>query len=214
MPERDAVVRAFGAFEGHTWPALPGRTNHLHAGVLVPVVWDQAPRILAIVRAAHLRRHAREVGFPGGKPEAEDADITATALREAREELGFEHIEVLGRLSSFPLYTSDYRLEPTVGLVSDQQLIPEPAEVAEVLSVDIRAWLAREQWEGVPFEHEGGVAVSPVFEIDGHLMYGGTAHVLYEAFTVLAAAMDTPLPALSGRRYTPTDILTRALRNA
>ena len=36
--------------------------------------------------------------------------MRATALREANEEIGLEGAEVLGELSSIPLYTSDYRL--------------------------------------------------------------------------------------------------------
>ena len=77
------------------WPALPGRTNHLEAGVLVPLVWSDQPTILAILRAADLRRHANEVAFPGGKPEPEDSDIVATALREAGNRLFDGHESTL-----------------------------------------------------------------------------------------------------------------------
>lgn len=196
------------------WPALPGRTNHLEAGVLVPLVWDDRPRLLAILRSRHLRRHSGEVAFPGGKPEAQDVDIRATALREAREELGFDAIDVIGRLSSVPLYTSDFRLEPLVGLVSDAALVADPGEVAEVLPIDVREWLGRPQWEGAPFEMHGEHHLSPVFDLDGHVMYGGTAYVLLEALTVLAGAIGVDVPPMTGRRFTADDILARALRNA
>lgn len=210
----DRLRAVFRAHQPQRWPALPGRTNHLEAGVLVPVVWSAQPQVLAIVRAATLRRHANEVGFPGGKPEDGDADIEHTALREAREELGFGDIDVLGRLSSWPLYTSDYRLEPFVGLVSDTALVPEPEEVAKVLRFDLREWLARPAWEGVPFEMEGQVWVSPVFEHEGHVMYGGSALVLYEAMGLFAEVLGIPLPPLDGRRFGPEDILHMARTNA
>ena len=143
------------------WPALPGRTNHLEAGVLVPLVWSDQPTILAILRAADLRRHANEVAFPGGKPEPEDSDIVATALREANEELGFDEVDVLGRLSSWPLYTSDYRLEPVVGVVHERQLVADPGEVAEVLRFDVRAWLAHDTWRACPTTTTGSGGSRP-----------------------------------------------------
>lgn len=212
MPQR---LRA--ALDAHTpafHAALPGRTNHLQAGIVVPVLWSEQPRILTILRSAELRRHSNEVGFPGGKPEPEDADIEATALRETREELGLRSVEVLGRLSSFPLYTSDYRLEPFLALADGAELEPEPGEVAEVLPVDVRAWLSKAEWEGVPYEIDGAVWVSPVFVLEGHVMYGGSAHVLYEAMGLLASALQQPLPPLTSRQFTPDDILGMALRNA
>ncbi len=211
---RDELKRVLDDFQAHTWPALPGRTNHLEAGVLVPVVLDESPRILAILRSAELRQHAGEVAFPGGKPESHDADIQATAIREAQEELGLSRVDILGRLSSMPLYTSDYRLEPFIGAVTDESLIPDPGEVAQVFRLDVHDWLSRDGWEGVPFDMHGGNWVSPVFVVEGHLMYGGTAHVLHEAFAVIARALGRPLPPLNRRSFTSDDILERAFRSA
>ena len=44
--------------------------------------------------------HAAQISFPGGRHEPKDSDLTATALREAHEELGLEaaHIEVIGKI--------------------------------------------------------------------------------------------------------------------
>lgn len=196
------------------WPAIPGRTNHLEAGVLVPVSGQDAPVVHAIVRASGLSRHANEVAFPGGKPEPGDEDIAATAVREAREELGFREVAVLGRLSSWPLYTSDFRLEPFIAQVSAEDLAPDPGEVAEVLHFDVREWLGRPAWEGVPYEMFGQTWISPVFECDGHVMYGATAHVFHEAMGLLAQALGCDVPELTGRRFGPDDILAMARRNA
>ena len=46
----------------------------IDAAVMVPVVLEPEPHALLVLRAAHLKDHAGEVAFPGGKPEPADAD--------------------------------------------------------------------------------------------------------------------------------------------
>lgn len=59
------------------------------AGVLVPLYEDDDGEVHVVLtkRAAKLSKHAGEVALPGGKRDACDANITATALREAQEEV-------------------------------------------------------------------------------------------------------------------------------
>jgi 8-oxo-dGTP pyrophosphatase MutT (NUDIX family) len=157
--------------------------------VLVPLVWEgERLTCVATLRAASLRSHAGEVCFPGGRPEPEDDDLIATALREAHEELGIEGAEILGPLSSIPLYTSDYRLRPWVAAIPPQPLRPNPAEVASVLALDVVAQLGRSHIEAIPWTHPetGDQHLSPVFTVGEIVMYGATAHTFYELLTVLA----------------------------
>jgi 8-oxo-dGTP pyrophosphatase MutT (NUDIX family) len=57
------------------------------------------PHLLLTRRPLHMRRHAGQLSFPGGRIE-EGEDTLAAALREAREEIGLEStsVEVLGLL--------------------------------------------------------------------------------------------------------------------
>jgi len=70
------------------------------------------------VRTAHLRAHAGQVAFPGGRIESEDASPEAAALREAQEEIGLEarDVELAGRLPDYVTGTG-YLITPVVGLL-------------------------------------------------------------------------------------------------
>ena len=95
--------------------------------------------VLLTQRTDHLTDHPGQISFPGGRVEAGDADATATALREAQEEIGLgaAHVEVLG---SLPTYTTGtgFIVTPVVALVRPGfALQPDPFEVAEVFEVPL-----------------------------------------------------------------------------
>jgi 8-oxo-dGTP pyrophosphatase MutT (NUDIX family) len=193
----------------HQMGSLPGRTNHLPGAVLVPVVLGDPVRCIVTIRPLGMRVHGGEVVFPGGRPEPGDADLQATALRETREELGLEGIEVVGALSSVPLYTSDFRLHPFVGVVPpDATMCPNPAEVESVHHLSISEHLSREHLHGIPFRMPGeGRYFSPVFEVAGRLMFGGTAHAFHELLVIVARILGKDVPPMRSGRYQWCDIL-------
>jgi 8-oxo-dGTP pyrophosphatase MutT (NUDIX family) len=203
-------ARVAEALSRHPWrdlPPLPGRTNHLPAGVLIPLVWDPEPVAIVTLRASGLRRHAGEVSFPGGRPEPTDPDLEATALREAREEMGIDQARILGRLSSMPLYTSDFRLVPFVAEIPAGPLRPDPGEVARVMRIPLREVLEQPYLDGIAYEWEGRIDHSPVFVPGGHPMFGATAHTFYELLQVLAPLFGVRVPPLRGGRFTWEDFL-------
>ncbi len=216
VPDEAAVARALAAHRWVEYPPLPGRTNHRRAGVLVPLRWRAtvaAIEVLVTERAAHLSHHGGEYSFPGGKPEASDASIEATALREAREEIGLGGARVLGRLSSLPLYTSDYRLEPFVAAVpTEVALVPNPGEVASIATLDVGELFDRSAWPGIPYKRQSETRLSPVFELapgrwrEG-VVYGGTAHALHELLGVLAPLFGTSVPPIVEADFGWDDVL-------
>src|SRR3954467_12655862 len=56
------------------------------AAVLVAITERDEPGVILTVRREHLRTHAGQVAFPGGRVDAGE-EITSAALREAHEEL-------------------------------------------------------------------------------------------------------------------------------
>lgn len=112
----------------------------VHAAVLVPlVVHDDAINVLLTQRADHLSDHPGQISFPGGRVEAGDPTLIATALREAEEEIGLapQHVHVLGTLPTYTTVTG-YVVTPVVALVEPGfRLRIDPFEVAEVFEVPL-----------------------------------------------------------------------------
>jgi 8-oxo-dGTP pyrophosphatase MutT (NUDIX family) len=177
-------------------PALPGRTNHIRAGVLLPLRFEPQAHCILTLRARHLRQHGGEVCFPGGRPEDQDANLEQTALREASEELGIENVRVLGSLSSVPLYTSEHRLVPVVGAVGNQPLRPCADEVERVLELPLEPIFGQTHIPALSWMWGPRQWLSPVFEIEGEQMFGATAHVFLELLHVIAPLMGRPVPCL------------------
>lgn len=111
----------------------------VHAAVLIPLVMRDQLMVLLTERTQHLSSHSGQVAFPGGKADAQDGDATATALREAHEEVGLDphFVQILGAL---PTYTtgSAFVVTPVVALVQmGFGITPNPYEVADVFEVPL-----------------------------------------------------------------------------
>ncbi len=114
--------------------------NLIPAAVLVPLIMHEAgASILLTKRTDHLKDHAGQVSFPGGRVEEGDESATATALRETKEEVGIDasYIEIVGKLDIYETRTG-FRITPVVGLVEPRfSLTLEEFEVAEAFEVPL-----------------------------------------------------------------------------
>lgn len=136
-----------------------GGREPAHAAVLVPLV--QRPhglQVLLTQRTDHLRDHAGQISFPGGRAEAEDSGPTGTALREAHEEVGLPHhcVDVIGCL---PVYTTVTRfvVTPVVALVQPPfELALDSFEVAEAFEVPLDYLMNPAHHRRHLFEYDGG----------------------------------------------------------
>ncbi|MDQ2150224.1 CoA pyrophosphatase [Alcaligenaceae bacterium C4P045] len=119
----------------------PGREGKpLKAAVLVPMMmYPDGIRVVLTQRTSHLREHAGQISFPGGRIEDDDASPVAAALREAFEETGLaaDRVEVLGSMHDYVTATG-FSITPVVGLVTPgAPLQAEPFEVEEIFEVPL-----------------------------------------------------------------------------
>jgi 8-oxo-dGTP pyrophosphatase MutT (NUDIX family) len=185
-----------------SWSSEPGDARWKEFGaprgaaVLVPlVVRDEGLTVLLTQRADHLNDHAGQVSFPGGRHEPFDANATATALREAQEEVGLDphRVEVLGSLPDY-LTGTGFRVTPVVGLVHPPFTVEaDSLEVAEVFEVPLRFLMDPAHHEVRVFRWEGGERrffsmPYPRGDTAGHyFIWGATAGMLRNFYRFLAA---------------------------
>jgi 8-oxo-dGTP pyrophosphatase MutT (NUDIX family) len=128
------------------------------AAVLVPIVLRaDAPALLLTVRASHLRSHAGQISFPGGRVEPGDLDLAAAALRETQEEIGINaaSIELVGFLSD-QIVRTGYRITPVVALLHPGfTLRPDSTEVAEVFELPLAFALSAGNYRSRPLRARG-----------------------------------------------------------
>jgi 8-oxo-dGTP pyrophosphatase MutT (NUDIX family) len=166
------------------------RKAPVDAAVLLPLYgWPDEPGLVFTERRADLRRHAGEISFPGGRRDEDDADLAATALREAQEEIGLDpaQVEIGEALPPTKTFVTGYLVHPFVGRIpppGELDLRPNPTEVETVLTFSLE--LLRESFEMRRLIRRGIPIHTPTYEVEGHLIWGATARILGDALDRLA----------------------------
>jgi len=112
-------------------PELRARAT-VPAAVLIALTDRPEPGTILTVRREHLRTHAGQIAFPGGRID-EGEEAIAAALREAHEELGLEPaaVEPIGSIEAYRTVTG-YVVTPVIGVVPPNlPLYPHEHEVAD-----------------------------------------------------------------------------------
>jgi 8-oxo-dGTP pyrophosphatase MutT (NUDIX family) len=102
------------------------------AAVMVAITDREEPGVILTVRREHMRTHAGQVAFPGGRLDPGEDPVQA-ALREANEELLLDPaaVELVGAIEPYRTVTG-YLVTPVIGVVPpDLPLTPHEHEVAE-----------------------------------------------------------------------------------
>ncbi len=153
------------------------------AAVLMPLYeLDGETRVVFIKRPETMSSHRGEIAFPGGKFEVGvDADLRATALREACEEVGIhpDEVEVVARLDGIGTVATRFTITPFVGFLAERpKLTPNPGEVVRILEVPLSELLdpdvyREERWD----THTADFDVH-FYDLDDETVWGATARIL------------------------------------
>ena len=151
------------------------------AAVLVPIV--DRPKGLTLLltrRTDHLRDHAGQVSFPGGRMEPEDVIPETTALRETEEEIGLssERVRLVGRLDRYITRTG-YEVVPIVGIVDPPFTVrADPFEVAEIFEVPLAFMVDPKNHRRHSRLYKGEQRVFYAMPYNGHYIWGATAGMI------------------------------------
>jgi 8-oxo-dGTP pyrophosphatase MutT (NUDIX family) len=166
------------------------------ASVLIALVMRDELMVLLTQRSEKLKNHSGQIAFAGGKVDESDSDVIATALREAREEIGLasDAVEVLGVLPDYTTGTA-FQISPVVALVQpDMQLHLNPEEVASSFEIPLHHFMnpgnhrkhahefagIRREWFSMPYtDSTSGVE---------RFVWGATAGILRNFYRFMSAS--------------------------
>ncbi|OIQ72421.1 putative nudix hydrolase NudL [mine drainage metagenome] len=164
-----------------------------YAAVMIPIMMRRVPTVLLTQRAAHLSNHPGQIAFPGGKFDESEEGATATAQREAFEEVGLPQSfsEILGEL---PIYFtgSAFLVTPVIALVQPYFVpLANAQEVSEVFEVPLEFLMNPAnhrhhvmQWQGV---ERRWLSMPYVDGSDERFIWGATAGMLRNLYRFLTA---------------------------
>lgn len=168
-----ALATSDDALDLNRGPLIP-------AAVLVPILHGHRPGVLLTKRASHLKDHAGQVAFPGGRIDPGDASVEAAALREAHEEIGLQpgQVELAGRLPDYVTGTN-YRISPVLALLPDGLMLsPSEDEVEAIFTLPLSVLLDPAAPERRRAEFRGRMREFWVWPHPDHYVWGATAAIL------------------------------------
>ena len=190
----DALIPTLTGSAGGRPPSFPLENQVVRqAAVLVLLYPDDSgdARLILTERVTRDGHHSGEVSFPGGRAEPGDADLAATAMREAIEEVALDPIaagvRVIGELDRFWIPISNYEVTPVLALAERRpDLVASPDEVASILEPLVAAFLPGAPVEIVEQTIRGWPLRYGAYRVDGLLVWGASARILSQLGAVLA----------------------------
>lgn len=179
----DRIARSLAADPPHD--LLPGDLiegedgEPLLAAVLVAITDRSEPGLILTLRREHMRNHAGQVAFPGGRIDEGETAVRA-ALREAHEELTLDPVlvQILGEADQYRTVTG-YGVTPVVGLIPpDLPLVPNPEEVADWFEAPLDFVLDPINQRRMSAEFQGRTRHYYQIDWHGRRIWGATAAML------------------------------------
>ena len=154
------------------------------ASVLV-VIYGKEPYVLMTEKPKHLKFHAGEISFPGGKLDKTDSDLLETALRETREEIGLNipREKVIGQLKPVTTLNSGFTIIPFVAIVDSISKLTANAEVEKIFEIPLKPFLKTMADDPDPNHHS--IQEMFIFSFEDKIVWGASARVLNQIVKLL-----------------------------
>jgi len=158
--------------------------NYRLASVLV-VIYGKDPIILMTEKPKHMKFHAGEISFPGGKLDVTDLDLLETALRETNEEIGLNitRDQVIGQLDPVVTLNSGFMILPFVSIIDDIPKLVTNLEVEKILHIPLIPFLKTMKNDLNPSHNK--IQKMYTFEHDKQIVWGASARILKQIQTCL-----------------------------
>ncbi len=161
----------------------------VRAAVLIPLFKkDGEYHVLLTRRTERVSHHKGQISFPGGRQD-QGEDLLATALREAKEEMGIEEkdVHILGELDDMCTFSSDFCIAPFVGLIP----YPYPFkinrhEIEEIIEVPLSIFLDETKFREELRSRNGELVPVFFYEHHAHAIWGATARILKQLMDIIS----------------------------
>ncbi len=147
------------------------------ASVLV-VIYGKEPIVVMTEKPKHMKFHAGEISFPGGKLDDSDSDILETALRETREEIGLDisRDQVIGQLDPVVTLNSGFLILPFVSVIDEIPELSPNSEVEKIFHIPLESFLKTMARDPDPSHNI--IQEMYTFEYQNQIVWGASARIL------------------------------------
>ncbi len=158
-------------------PGIELDKKYRFASILV-VIYGNEPMVVMTEKPKHMKFHAGEISFPGGKLDPDDSDLLETALRETSEEIGLtiSRDQVIGQLDPVFTLNSGFLILPFVSVMDKIPVLSTNAEVEKVLYIPLESFLATQSRDSDPSHNL--LQEMYTFEYENQIVWGASARIL------------------------------------
>ena len=147
------------------------------ASVLV-IIYGDDPIIVMTEKPKHMKFHAGEISFPGGKFDDSDSDLLETALRETSEEIGLTitRDQVIGQLDPVITLNSGFLIFPFIATLDFLPTLSANAEVEKIFHIHLEPFLKTAAKD--PDPNHNLIQEMFTFEYQNQIVWGASARIL------------------------------------
>jgi 8-oxo-dGTP pyrophosphatase MutT (NUDIX family) len=147
------------------------------ASILV-VIYGKSPIVVMTEKPKHMKFHAGEISFPGGKLDSTDSDLLQTALRETSEEIGLtiSKEQVIGQLEPVVTLNSGFLILPFISVVDEISPLSANCEVEKIFHIPLESFLKTAAKDPDPSHNI--IQEMYTFEYQNQIVWGASARIL------------------------------------